>query len=98
MQCDGTPDPTILPEINTFITLWHDEQQRIDMEYTMKQTNLVLALIKELNKVMNSIPNGSSEVEKIPTYKKVSILFQKKKEFFNRFLFRQFTNLKILYN
>jgi hypothetical protein len=40
----------------------------------MKQTNLVLSLIKELNNVMNSIPNGSPELEKIPTYKKVCIL------------------------
>jgi cancer susceptibility candidate protein 1 len=74
MQCDGTPDPTVLPDINTFITLWRDEQQRVDIEYTMKQTNLVLSLIKELNNVMNSIPNGSPELEKIPTYKKVCIL------------------------
>jgi hypothetical protein len=81
MQCDGTPDPTVLPEINTFITLWRDEQQRIDMEYTLKQTNLVLGLIKELNMVMNAIPNGSQELEKIPAYKKVSISLDKK-EFF----------------
>ncbi|CAF5151784.1 unnamed protein product, partial [Rotaria magnacalcarata] len=70
MQCDGTPDPTILPEINTFISLWRDEKQRIDVEYTMKQTNLVLALIRELNYVINSIPNGSPELEHVSTYKK----------------------------
>jgi cancer susceptibility candidate protein 1 len=74
MQCDGTPDPTILPEINTFISLWHDEQQRIDVEYTLKQTNLVLGLIKELNNVINFIPNNSPELERIPIYKKVCIL------------------------
>ncbi|CAF4503595.1 unnamed protein product [Rotaria socialis] len=71
MQCDGTPDPTILPEINTFISLWRDEKKRIDVEYTMKQTNLVLSLIRELNYVMNSIPNGSPELEHVSTYKKV---------------------------
>ncbi|CAF4166320.1 unnamed protein product [Rotaria socialis] len=70
MQCDGTPDPTILPEINTFISLWRDEKKRIDVEYTMKQTNLVLSLIRELNYVMNSIPNGSPELEHVSTYKK----------------------------
>jgi len=73
MQCDGTPDPTILLEINTFISLWHDEHQRINVEYTLKQTNLVLSLIKELNNVINSIPNDSSELDNIPTYKKVSM-------------------------
>ncbi len=74
MRCDGTPDPTVLPDINTFISLWHDEQQRIDVDYTMKQTNLVLSLIKELNNVINSIPNGSSELERISIYKKVYLL------------------------
>jgi cancer susceptibility candidate protein 1 len=73
MQCDGTPDPTVLPDINTFISLWHDENQRIDVDYTMKHTNLVLSLIKELNHVINSIPNGSPELERIPIYKKVFI-------------------------
>ena len=53
MQCDGTPDPTILLEINTFMSLWRDEHQRTNLEYTMKQTNLVLSLIKELNTVIS---------------------------------------------
>ncbi len=75
MQCDGTPDPTVLREINTFISLWRDEQQRIDVEYTIKQTNLVLSLIKELNNVIYSIPNGSFELERIPIYKKVYHIF-----------------------
>ena len=74
MQCDGTPDPTVLPEINTFISLWHDEKQRTDIEYTMKQTNLVLSLVKELHNVIHSIPNTSTEVEQIPTYKKVNLI------------------------
>ncbi|CAF1509292.1 unnamed protein product [Adineta steineri] len=71
MQCDGTPDPSSLLEINTFISLWRDEQQRINVEYTMKQTNLVLSLIKELYHVINSISNDSPENERIPIYKNV---------------------------
>ncbi|CAF3523561.1 unnamed protein product [Adineta steineri] len=69
MQCDGTPDPSSLLEINTFISLWRDEQQRINVEYTMKQTNLVLSLIKELYHVINSISKDSPENERIPIYK-----------------------------
>ncbi|CAF1631395.1 unnamed protein product, partial [Adineta ricciae] len=69
MQCDGTPDPTSILEINTFMSLWRDEHQRTNLEYTMKQTNLVLSLIKELNTVISSIPKDSSELESIPTYK-----------------------------
>jgi hypothetical protein len=78
MQCDGTPDPTNLPDINTFISLWRDEQQRIDVEHTIDQTNLVLSLIKELNNIIDSIPNGSPELERISIYKKVYIRNKKK--------------------
>ncbi len=95
MQCDGTPDPTILPEINTFISLWHDEQQRIDVEYTLKQTNLVLGLIKELNNVINFIPNNSPELERIPIYKKVCILKKMKLICHSFDIFRRSMNLKI---
>ena len=73
MQCDGTPDPTSILEINTFMSLWRDEHQRTNLEYTMKQTNLVLSLIKELNTVISSIPKDSSELQSIPTYNKVCI-------------------------
>ena len=91
MLCDGTPDPTILPEINTFISLWHDEQQKLEVDQTLAQTNLVLSLIKELNNVINSIPNGSSELERIPIYKQVRLHFLFIKPF--SILFdRQFVN------
>lgn len=71
MRCDGTPDPTVLPDINTFISLWRDEKQHLDVQYTMQQTNLVLALIRELHYVIHSIPAKSTEMEQIPIYKKV---------------------------
>jgi cancer susceptibility candidate protein 1 len=74
MQCDGTPDPTVLPEINTFISLWHDDQQHLDVEHTMTQTNLVLSLINELHRVINSIPPQSPELQHVPVYKKVRSL------------------------
>lgn len=74
MQCDGTPDPTVLPEINTFISLWHDDQQHLDVEHTMKQTDLVLSLVNELHRVIHSIPPQSPELHQVPIYKKVRFL------------------------
>ena len=79
MRCNGTPDPTILPEINTFMSLWHDEKERLDVDDTMQQTNLVLALIKELTYVIDSIPNSSPELERVPIYKKVFLFYQQEK-------------------
>ncbi|CAF1096074.1 unnamed protein product [Didymodactylos carnosus] len=46
LQCDGTPDPTVLPEINTYMSLWRDEQKNTAIENTMDQTNLVLSISK----------------------------------------------------
>lgn len=74
MRCDATPDPTVLREINTFISLWRDEN-RLEIEYTMKQTNLVFSLINELHYVIHSIPSDSLEIEQIPTYRKVNLSF-----------------------
>ena len=71
MQCDGTPDPTVLPEINTFISLWNDERHQIDVDHTLQQTNLVLSLIRELNRIISSIPTDSPEVTAVPVYKQV---------------------------
>jgi cancer susceptibility candidate protein 1 len=73
MKCNGTPDPTVLPEINTFISLWLDEnQQNLDIDHTIKQTDLVLSLIDELHYVIHAIPSDSLESNRISTYRKVN--------------------------
>ena len=71
MQCDGTPDPTSLPEINTFVSLWNDERHQINVDHTLQQTNLVLSLIRELNRIISSIPADASEMATVPVYKQV---------------------------
>ncbi|KAF5890790.1 protein CASC1-like, partial [Clarias magur] len=47
MLCDGSPNPTVEPEINTFIAQWKEDQE-VDIQVTLKQCSLALRLIDEL--------------------------------------------------
>ncbi|XP_068611584.1 dynein axonemal intermediate chain 7 [Brachionichthys hirsutus] len=47
MRCDGSPDPAVQRDINTFITLWRDDPE-VDHTLVLKQCNIALQLIEEL--------------------------------------------------
>ncbi|XP_038009501.1 dynein intermediate chain CFAP94, axonemal isoform X3 [Motacilla alba alba] len=47
LSCDGTPDPTEPQEINTFMSLWRDEQDE-DVQLVMEKEEVVLNLIEKL--------------------------------------------------
>ena len=42
MKCDGSPDPTMLPEINMYMSLWREDVEDIDFETVLKESALVL--------------------------------------------------------
>ena len=42
MRCDGSPDPTILPEINMYMSLWREDRLHADIESILKESDLVL--------------------------------------------------------
>lgn len=41
MRCDGTPDPAVQQDINTYISLWRDDPE-VDNTVVLKQCNLAL--------------------------------------------------------
>lgn len=41
MRCDGSPDPSVLQEINTFITLWR-ENSEAQVKPVLQQCDLAL--------------------------------------------------------
>ncbi|XP_029644370.1 axonemal 84 kDa protein-like isoform X2 [Octopus sinensis] len=49
MRCDGTPDPTIQKEINTYMSLALEDDENNDIETVLENSLLNLALIEELN-------------------------------------------------
>ncbi|XP_056338414.1 dynein axonemal intermediate chain 7 isoform X2 [Oenanthe melanoleuca] len=51
LSCDGTPDPTIPQEINTFMSLWHDNQDE-DVQVVMEKEKVVLNLIEKLESLL----------------------------------------------
>jgi len=45
MKCDGSPDPTILPEINMYMSLWREDVDNTDFDTVLKSSDLVLKVI-----------------------------------------------------
>lgn len=41
MCCDGTPDPAVQQDINTYISLWRDDPE-VNITPVLKQCNLAL--------------------------------------------------------
>ncbi|KAM5333614.1 dynein axonemal intermediate chain 7 isoform 2-T2 [Glossophaga mutica] len=51
IQCDGSPDPSIAQEINTFISLWKEETNE-NFEEVIAKSKLVLHLINKLKLIL----------------------------------------------
>ncbi|XP_075066859.1 dynein axonemal intermediate chain 7 isoform X2 [Mixophyes fleayi] len=63
MLCDGSPDPTIPQEINTFMSLWSEETSE-DFQSVLNKSRLVLSLIEELEfLLLTTPPEELSEME-----------------------------------
>ncbi|NXW40734.1 CASC1 protein, partial [Nyctiprogne leucopyga] len=55
LSCDGSPDPTVLQEINTFMSLWREDQNE-DIQLVMEKGEQVLNLIEKLQFVLLDTP------------------------------------------
>nr|XP_012595005.1 protein CASC1 isoform X2 [Microcebus murinus] len=55
IQCDGSPDPSIAQEMNTFISLWKEETNE-SFEEVVKKSKLVLNLIRKLKLILLETP------------------------------------------
>ncbi|XP_039077654.1 dynein intermediate chain CFAP94, axonemal isoform X3 [Hyaena hyaena] len=67
IQCDGSPDPSISPEINTFISLWKEETNET-LEEVITKSKLVLNLIEKLRLLLLQMPSYDLEDKTIKQY------------------------------
>ena len=44
MKCDGSPDPTVQGEINTFMNLWREDLTEKDINTILKGAQLTLGV------------------------------------------------------
>ncbi|XP_040886603.1 dynein intermediate chain CFAP94, axonemal [Toxotes jaculatrix] len=54
MRCDGTPDPSVQQDINTYISLWRDDPE-VNITPVLKQCNLALQLVEELEGLLRDV-------------------------------------------
>ncbi|XP_023370469.1 protein CASC1 isoform X2 [Otolemur garnettii] len=67
IECDGTPDPTVAQEINTFISLWKEETNET-FEAVIKKSKLVLNLIEKLKLILLETPPCDLHEKSITQY------------------------------
>ncbi|PAA52808.1 hypothetical protein BOX15_Mlig033530g1 [Macrostomum lignano] len=48
LRCDGSPDPVVLPEINTYMVAWREDDKRVLIEDVLEDSKPCLGLIAEL--------------------------------------------------
>ncbi|KAM7378036.1 hypothetical protein PAMA_013097 [Pampus argenteus] len=54
MRCDGTPDPSVQPDINTYTSLWRDDPE-VSITVVLKQCSLALQLIEDLEGLLRDV-------------------------------------------
>ncbi|XP_067346496.1 dynein axonemal intermediate chain 7 isoform X1 [Channa argus] len=56
LRCDGTPEPSVQQEINTYISLWRDDPE-VNIGCVLQQCNLALQLFEELEDLLTEAGN-----------------------------------------
>ncbi|XP_077994228.1 dynein axonemal intermediate chain 7-like [Glandiceps talaboti] len=69
MLCDGSPDPTIPGEINTYMNLWKEDTTRNDVESVLKESKQTLALTNELWYLLDDTPEEQLSEKDASNYK-----------------------------
>ncbi|WAR02748.1 AXP83-like protein [Mya arenaria] len=69
MRCDGSPDPTIPGEINTYINLRLEDSKHNDIDSVLKQGDLDLSLINELDYLLEDTPESELDIDELERYK-----------------------------
>ncbi|KAM9581331.1 dynein axonemal intermediate chain 7 isoform 1-T1 [Guaruba guarouba] len=67
LSCDENPDPTVLREINTFMSLWREDQNK-DIKLVMEKGEQVLNLIEKLQLLLLDASSNQITEKEIVQY------------------------------
>uniref|UniRef100_A0A672UN78 Dynein axonemal intermediate chain 7 n=1 Tax=Strigops habroptila TaxID=2489341 RepID=A0A672UN78_STRHB len=67
LSCDENPDPAVLWEINTFMSLWREDQNK-DIKLVMEKGEQVLNLIEKLQFLLLDAPSNQITEKEIVQY------------------------------
>ncbi|CAH8626873.1 unnamed protein product [Dicrocoelium dendriticum] len=69
-RCDGSPNPSIEKEVNTFMSLWRLDESRLTMEEVMNDSVHSLKLIDELRTLVADIGDNEEDAQTLATYRR----------------------------
>ncbi|KAF5399207.1 hypothetical protein PHET_07544 [Paragonimus heterotremus] len=69
-RCDGSPNPSIEKEVNTFMSLWRLDESRLTMEEVMDESVHSLKLIDELRTLVADIGDNEEDAQTLLTYQR----------------------------
>ncbi|XP_035166813.1 protein CASC1 isoform X2 [Oxyura jamaicensis] len=75
IACDGSPDPTIPKEINTFMSLWREDQNK-DIQLVVEKGQQVLNLIEKLQFFLLDTPPSEITEKEIVQYQETILELQ----------------------
>ncbi|XP_033752163.1 LOW QUALITY PROTEIN: axonemal 84 kDa protein-like [Pecten maximus] len=68
MRCDGSPDPIIAGEINTYINLRMEDREHDDVESVLQASKLDISLINELDFLLEDTPPEELSADEVARY------------------------------
>ncbi|XP_029598335.1 dynein axonemal intermediate chain 7 [Salmo trutta] len=77
MRCDGSPDPSVQQEINTFINLWWEDPE-VQIKPVLKECALALRLLEELEGMLRDQPEPADALRYQETQLSIQTLIQSK--------------------
>uniref|UniRef100_A0A8C7SWP8 Dynein axonemal intermediate chain 7 n=1 Tax=Oncorhynchus mykiss TaxID=8022 RepID=A0A8C7SWP8_ONCMY len=77
MRCDGSPDPSVQQEINTFINLWCEDPE-VQIKPILKECALALRLLEELEGMLKDQPEPADALRYQETLLSIQTLIQSK--------------------
>ncbi|TPP67512.1 hypothetical protein FGIG_07989 [Fasciola gigantica] len=69
-RCDGSPNPSIEKEVNTFMSLWRMDETRLTMEEVMDESVHSLRLIDELRTLVADVGDNEEDNQTLITYRR----------------------------